>query len=126
MLIDVVFRYIDLWSRNKEIYSKAGTVVSVDESARTIEFKPYKGSNIEDVRLQAGIDNNSGVLLIPEKDSKVIVTFIDDVRCFVSKCDKVKKIIIETSDTIEIESKSDINIVSSGTVDINNGNLTIE
>ena len=134
MLLDTVFRYIDLWAKNKEFYSKIGTVVSVDEDAKTIEFKPIDGSNIEDVRLQASIESDGGILLIPEEDSKVIVTFIDDVRCFVSKCTQISKIVVETSDEINItgaekiniESESDINIKSSGTVDINDGNLTIE
>jgi hypothetical protein len=96
MIIDTIFRYIDLWAKDKEIYSKVGKVVSVDEDERSIEFEPIEGGNLEDVRLQAAISTVSGFVQIPSVDSKVIVTFINETQAFVSLCTEVDKILIDT------------------------------
>lgn len=111
MIIDVIFRYIDLWAKDKEIYSKVGFVVSVDESERSIEFEPIEGGNLENVRLQAALDTSSGIVQIPKIGSKVIITFINEVQAFVSLCSEVDKVLIDT-DLVQFNGGSEGGLVN--------------
>ena len=96
MIIDAIFRYIELWYKNKEFYSKVGTVESVDEAKRTITFKPIRGATLEGVRLQAAISNATGLVQIPKVGSKVVVSFFSQTDAFCSAFTEVDKIIIDT------------------------------
>ncbi len=81
----------------KTLFSVKGKVVSVDEDKRTCEVKPDNSeANYTGVRLQALESKNTGVVLIPEKDSDVIIHFIDNDEAYVTKTSKVAKVEIIT------------------------------
>lgn len=80
-----------------EIYSIVGTVSNVNESARTCDVTPIKkGGIIYDVRLQSVLNSTKGIVQIPKDASKVIVTFLSKNNGFVSLCEDVDKILINT------------------------------
>lgn len=79
-----------------ELYSKFCEVVSVDESARTCEVKPYDGTAvIFDVRLQAVVGSEEGVVVVPKAGSGVVVSFISKTRAYVALCEQLERIIVD-------------------------------
>lgn len=84
-----------------EVYSIVCSVVSVDETARTIDAKPINGdAEIFDVRLQSSINSAVGLVTIPKVDSFVIVTFINKLTGYVALCTEIDKILIDTPEII--------------------------
>jgi hypothetical protein len=80
-----------------EVYSIVCSVVSVDESMRTIDAKPINGdAEIFDVRLQSSINSAVGVVLIPKVNSFVVVTFLNKLTGYVALCTEIDKILIDT------------------------------
>jgi len=76
-----------------QIYSKVCKVISVDLDERTCEVEPLSGgANIPACRLQAAIDQTSGLLQIPAVDSFVIVTWLNKNAAFVSMTSQVDEI----------------------------------
>ena len=82
--------------QEEEIYSVVGTVEKVDESKRTCTVKPSDDSpDLFNVRLQSFESNDNGLVLIPKKDSKVIVTFMNNSIGFVSMCSELEKVLLD-------------------------------
>lgn len=80
----------------EEIYSLVGTVTAVDEDARTIDVQPIDGSaEILDVKLQANISGGAGLVLIPEEDSEVIITFLSKDTAYMALALEVSKVILD-------------------------------
>lgn len=80
----------------EEIYSIIAKVVNVDTDARTIDVSPVNGdAPIIDVKLQASENSTDGVVVFPGVGSFVIVTFIDDVKAFVSATDVLDSIVLK-------------------------------
>lgn len=76
---------------NNDGYSKVCTVDSVDLTNNTCYCIPVNGdADILGVRLIA--NENNGFLLIPEVNSIVIVSFLNDSAAYVSMCSKVSEI----------------------------------
>lgn len=71
-----------------------GTVQQVDEETGTLIVQTAEGLKIEDVRLRSVIGDNDGVIVVPQKDSSVLMARINDSNNFVvismEKVDKVK------------------------------------
>jgi len=103
-----------------EIYSAVAKVKSVDESKRVCDVELVEsGNEIFDCRLQSVISGADGIVVIPEKDSFVIVTFISKIHAFVSLTSKIKKIVVdfpELSGTVDDIKIKDTKIV------LNDGN----
>jgi hypothetical protein len=79
-----------------ELYSKPCEVIEVDESARTCDVRPYDGTaDIYNVRLQASVGSETGVVLIPKTGSAVLVTFISKTRAHVALTEQLEKILID-------------------------------
>lgn len=79
-----------------ELYSKPCEVIEVDESARTCDVRPYDGTaDIYNVRLQASVASETGVVLIPKAGSAVLVTFISKTRAHVALTEQLEKILVD-------------------------------
>lgn len=84
-----------------EVYSIVCSVVSVDETERTIDAKPINGdAEIFGVRLQSSINSKVGFVAIPKKDSFVVVTFLNKLTGYVALCTEIDKILIDTPEII--------------------------
>jgi hypothetical protein len=84
-----------------EYYAKPCEVLTVDESARTCDVRPYDGSaDIYGVRLQAVEGSDKGVVQIPKSSSAVLVVFISKSRAFVSLCEEVDKVLIDCEEVV--------------------------
>ncbi len=57
---------------------------------------------IKEVRLNATLKENDGLVIIPKKDSTVLVTHIDGNKYFVSQFSEIEKITLNVKDKIEI------------------------
>lgn len=80
-----------LTTPNGNAYTKACTVDSVDLVALTCYCIPINGDpDIQEVRLMANVDN--GFLLVPEVNSIVLVSFLNDSAGYVSMVSKVSEI----------------------------------
>ncbi|EAY26092.1 hypothetical protein [Microscilla marina] len=80
-----------------------GTVVEVDEAARTCEVQPLGGeAPLPDVRLVASIDSEviGGVVFIPKIGSPVIVSMLEasESEAYVTSFGEVEKLIIRFSE----------------------------
>lgn len=79
-----------------EVYSVPAKVTEVDEDTRTIDVEPLNGDpEIFGVNLQADPEQEDGIVLIPTKDSTVLVTFLDNTRAFVSLFSQVDKVLVD-------------------------------
>lgn len=82
---------------NEEIYSLIGTVSKLDESRRVCNVKPTDGSaELFNVRLQTQVAGDEGLVIIPKKDSEVIVTFLSKELAFISSTSKIQKIMLNS------------------------------
>lgn len=93
---DLVFEIINIWAKEQELYSKQGTVKSVDLSERTCVVTPTDGgSDILDVYLEAdsGDSTNKGFFVVPAVESLVIVTFTSKEESFISAWTEIDTVI---------------------------------
>lgn len=82
-----------LADNGEEIYSKVCKVISVDLQERTCEVEPLSGgANIPGCRLQAAMDQATGMLLVPAVDSFVVVTWLNKNAAYVSLCSDLDEI----------------------------------
>jgi hypothetical protein len=76
-----------------EIYAQVCRVLSVDRGERTCEVAPLNGSaGIPGVRLQADLNSNTGVLVVPVVGSNVLVNFLNKNAGFVALCSEVEDV----------------------------------
>lgn len=79
--------------RGDQVYSKVCKVLSVDLEERTCEVEPLAGgADIPAVRLQASMEQTSGLLLVPEVGSFVVITWLNKNQAFVSLASTVQEI----------------------------------
>lgn len=84
-----------------EYYAKPCEVLTVDESARTCNVRPYDDTaNVYGVRLQALKGSEKGLFLVPTVGSAVLVVFLSKSRAFVALGEQLDKIVIDTELTI--------------------------
>lgn len=83
---------------NKSYYQHIGKVtdVNLDKRTCTVELR-NDDADLQDVRLQAMISEDSGVVFIPEINSDVIVGYLDENEAYILKTSKVSKVEIKTS-----------------------------
>ena len=78
---------------NEENYSLVCVVNSVDEEKRTCDVSPVSGeADIFDVRLQAKVSGDLGIVVFPSLGSDVTVTFMSKDLAFVSSTSKIENI----------------------------------
>ncbi len=82
----------------KDFYQHIGKVTEVDTEKRTctVEMR-NEDSDLQDVRFQAMIAENTGVVFIPEINSDVIVGYLDEDEAYIIKTSKVANVEIKTS-----------------------------
>ena len=73
--------------------------VSENEAVCTVK-RVLDDMEIKDVKLNATITNNEGVVIRPKKDSAVLITSIDGANWFVSQYSDIDKITIDANDKI--------------------------
>ena len=82
-----------LADNGNQIYSKVCKVISIDLDERTCEVETLSDEMIiPGCRLQAAIEQTSGLLLVPVVNSFVIVTWLNKNSAFVSLCSDVEEI----------------------------------
>mgnify|MGYP003294270969 CR=1 FL=1 len=91
-------------------YLAAVTDVSEQEAVCTVK-RVLDDMEITDVKLNAAITNNEGIVIRPEKDSYVLVTSIDGMNWFVSQWSKIEKISIDCTDKIVINGGDNAGII---------------
>lgn len=74
-------------------------VTKVDGAKCTVK-RLFDDMEIEDVRLNCSTTENEGVVIVPKRDSMVLITSIDGRYWFVSQCSEVEKITIDATDKI--------------------------
>lgn len=80
---------------SSELYSRIGTVLSVDSELGTVDVEPIDGAaDILGARLSPDLQTMTGIIQIPKVGSLVIVTFLSPVRAFISLVTEPEEIII--------------------------------
>ena len=74
-------------------------VVSV-EGAKCTVLRVFDEMEIKEVRLNCGTTENEGVVIVPKKDSHVLITSIDGLYWFVSQYSAIDKITVDTESEI--------------------------
>ena len=108
---DILTGFFSNELRKQRIYSEIATIISIDEDNMECEVSFISSNAEKTVRLGATISEDataldlSSIVILPEVDSKVIVTFINEVTGFVSSVTDVSKILNKVGDRyIQIES----------------------
>ena len=73
--------------------------MKVDGAKCTVK-RLFDDMEIEEVRLNCSTTENEGVVIVPKRDSMVLITSIDGRYWFVSQCSEVEKITIDATDKI--------------------------
>lgn len=73
--------------------------VDSDEASCTVE-RIFDGMVIENVKLNATITKNEGIVIAPKQDSHVLITSIDGLNWFVSQYSAIDGITIDSESTI--------------------------
>lgn len=96
---NILEKFIESRLNAEEIYSVEGKVKSVDEQNRSCIVEPSNGDpDINGVRLQSFIAPDTGLVLIPERKSKVVVTFLNSTTGFVSLTSNLKKVLLDVDE----------------------------
>lgn len=81
---------------NEEIYSVIGRVVEINEGKRVCKVEPLDDSAaLFNVRLQAQVSAEIGLVLFPKEGSEVTVTFISKDLAFVSQTSEIEKVLLD-------------------------------
>lgn len=101
-LIDLV-RYII--KQNVPIQTEIGTVIDINEETLTCSIAIENAPERVDVLLRSTTGDNDGFIIIPELNSHVLVSIIQNnpVYSFISGYSKVAKVLIKTTDNISFE-----------------------
>ncbi len=109
-ILDILTNIVTNKVKEFRFYSEIATVISVDEDNMECEVSFISSNADKSVRLGATISEdstaltNSSILLLPEVDSNVIVTFINETTGFVSSVTDVSKVLHKVGDRyIQIE-----------------------
>lgn len=100
---DLIFELIKIWAKENELYSKQGTVKSVNLTERTCVVTPTDGgSDILDVYLEAdqGTSTSKGFFVVPSTGSLVIVTFTSKEEAFVSAWTAIDQVIAKSGEWV--------------------------
>lgn len=76
-------------------------VTGVNEASCEVE-RVFDKLKIKDVRLNATVKDNEGLIIYPTKNSYVLVTNIDNDKYFVSQFSQIEKITIDVNSNIAI------------------------
>ena len=100
---DILFELIGIWAQENELYSKQGTVKSVDLSERTCIVTPTDGGpDILDVYLEAdsGDSTNKGFFVVPAVGSLVIATFTSKEEAFLSAYTEISQVVAKQGEWV--------------------------
>lgn len=82
------------------VYIQLGTVLEVNEETRTIEVKPYnEGAEFVEVPLQAISEGDKGIVLIPKKESTVVIGLIDKNNAICLGFSEIEKVLVAIEET---------------------------
>lgn len=82
----------------EKIYSQPCRVLSVDVSTRTCQLEPINGDAERKGRIQADLSLIEGIYIKPAVDSKVILTFINNLTGVITNYSEIDSIEIKISD----------------------------
>ena len=101
---DIITNYIDNRLSKESLYSVVATVSSVSLNAKICTVEALTGETIEDVRLETDLALNaagdiikkdpSGVLMVPEVGSVVVVSFLSKSEAFISMFSTISDVYI--------------------------------
>ena len=105
---DLLLGFVDVWSKQNNIYSKQCTVTSIDVNKRICNCAPVDGSaEIVEVSLEADIAINSsdepkdshpkGFFIVPKLNSLVTVSFTSKGNGFLSSYTEIEDVIIKST-----------------------------
>lgn len=98
---------------DEEVYSVVGTVKNIDEQAKTCTVTPVsEDADLLQVRLQAAIAGQAGLLVIPKIGSQVVVTFLNQVTGYVALTSEVDRIEYSIADKVLILDQNGFGIES--------------
>ena len=83
---------------DENYYSEFAVVQSINEISRTANVKTIVDDVEFDVNLQPLTDMDSGLVIVPENDSVVVISYISKETAFISLTSKIKKIILSCDD----------------------------
>lgn len=110
---NILFDLIGIWAAENELYSKQGSVKSVNESERTCVVTPSDGGpDVLDVRLETDYTEGSstdskGFFIVPEVSSLVIITFMSKEESFISAWTQIDKIVSKQTEWIFNDGSND-------------------
>jgi len=85
------------------LYSLKGKVTSVDQEAKTCTVEPMNGdADLLGVYMQAYESADTGIIIIPEVNSYVVVHFLTKDQAYITKTTGVSEVIILTSAGIKL------------------------
>ncbi len=89
---------IKILAGTKVFHQHICKVTEVDETEKTCTVQPVnEDADLQGVRLQAVITGDTGILIIPETDSYVIIGYHGENEAYIIKTSKVKRVEIITS-----------------------------
>jgi hypothetical protein len=100
-----------LAKRDEEDYSILCKVESVNEEKGTCTANPVNGE-APILRVKLRTEKDGAVLLIPEKDSFIVCSFLSKNEAYVSMFGKISKVIITNSSSFDIVAKGALSIDS--------------
>lgn len=106
----------ELLKNDEEIYSLKAKVLEVNESERTCTVEPLNGdAEVTDVLLQGAINREKGCVLIPSKDSIVIINWLSKDVGYVALTTEIDRAIMVIP---EIEIKAEKTTLKADEIDI--------
>lgn len=91
---EILFEIFQLFLKEEELYSRIGTVVSVDEDEKTAKISLANGEDIDGVRLQQ-VPSDTGIFLKPLVGSVVIVAFTDNTTAYISMFSELEELVFQ-------------------------------
>lgn len=100
---DILFELIGIWANENELYSKQGTVKSIDLNERTCIITPTDGGpDILDVYLEAdsGTSGSKGFFVVPAVGSIVVATFINSQEAFLTAWTAIDNVVAKSGEWV--------------------------
>ncbi len=88
-IFDILKRLVKRILKEEDIYSKTGTIISVNTTNRVCTVKLQSGEQIDDVKLLPTYQGNYGILITPIINTACVVTFIDRRFCFLNMVNEI-------------------------------------
>ena len=97
----------------------AAKVTAVSDATCTVE-RILDDKEIKNVRLNATIKADDGLVIAPKVGSVVLITNIDGDKCFVSQFSEIEKVTLNVADKVELKVAGKVTL-DADTIEINGG-----